>query len=272
MKKIRKTYSGVVPNGKVLNSRNDSQQDTYSSDYLNRNIPNTNDLGEIIVDDVVCKNVLNKELLMNESNYTESLNDNYKGFKLNLKPNTTYTLGCYYYSYVMDGAWECRLFDANKNLVEGIQSSHITKDTVIRTFTTDSTGVMYIGILYGKTERLINFFSAIDIQIEEGRTATTPINHKDFGIVSANEKASFMKLAPVERLVNPDLNNLEGNYMTYCLNAVNVPGSASVVYGFLIQLHIPGQNFKKQLWTSYNEDVWFKRSLVDNNWSAWKEL
>ena len=37
-KKIRKNYSGAVPNGKVLNSRNNSLQDTYSSDYLNRTI------------------------------------------------------------------------------------------------------------------------------------------------------------------------------------------------------------------------------------------
>lgn len=35
--KIRKTYQGVVPNGKVLNSKSDSQIDTYSCDYLNKN-------------------------------------------------------------------------------------------------------------------------------------------------------------------------------------------------------------------------------------------
>lgn len=58
MKKIRKTYSGVVPNGKVLNSRNNSLQDTYSSDYLNRTIPDTKDLGDIVVDDITCKNLL----------------------------------------------------------------------------------------------------------------------------------------------------------------------------------------------------------------------
>lgn len=35
MKLIRKTYNGVVPNGKVLNSNSSSVTDTYSCDYTN---------------------------------------------------------------------------------------------------------------------------------------------------------------------------------------------------------------------------------------------
>lgn len=34
--KIRKTYQGVVPNGKVLNSNSSSVIDTYSCDYINK--------------------------------------------------------------------------------------------------------------------------------------------------------------------------------------------------------------------------------------------
>lgn len=33
--RIRKTYNGVVPNGKILNTRDTSQNDTYSCDYIN---------------------------------------------------------------------------------------------------------------------------------------------------------------------------------------------------------------------------------------------
>lgn len=36
--KIRKTYNGVVPNGKVLNKNSSSVTDTYSCDYINNNI------------------------------------------------------------------------------------------------------------------------------------------------------------------------------------------------------------------------------------------
>lgn len=39
--KIKKTYQGVVPNGKVLNSKSNSTTDTYSCDYLNELIPKT---------------------------------------------------------------------------------------------------------------------------------------------------------------------------------------------------------------------------------------
>lgn len=35
MKKIKKTYQGVVPNGKVLNTKSASQIDTYSCEYIN---------------------------------------------------------------------------------------------------------------------------------------------------------------------------------------------------------------------------------------------
>ena len=38
--KIIKKYSGVVPNGKVLNSRSQSLNDTYSCDYLNEQLNN----------------------------------------------------------------------------------------------------------------------------------------------------------------------------------------------------------------------------------------
>ena len=36
--KIRKTYQGVVPNGKVLNKDSSSVTDTYSCDYINNNV------------------------------------------------------------------------------------------------------------------------------------------------------------------------------------------------------------------------------------------
>lgn len=36
--KIKKTYNGVVPNGKVLNKDSSSVTDTYSCDYINNNV------------------------------------------------------------------------------------------------------------------------------------------------------------------------------------------------------------------------------------------
>ena len=38
MKRIKKTYNGVVPNGKILNSYSTSQNDGYSCDYINEYI------------------------------------------------------------------------------------------------------------------------------------------------------------------------------------------------------------------------------------------
>lgn len=137
-------------------------------------------MGSIVVEDVECKNVLKKYLLMDSTNYTEDLGNSYKGYKLQLKPNTTYTLSCYYNDYVMSGGWECRLFDSNKNYVEAIQSGYLTNRETIKTFTTDNIGVMYIGTLYANTDRLQSFFSIIDIQLEKGPIATDVVEHKEF--------------------------------------------------------------------------------------------
>lgn len=58
MKRIRKNYSGVVPNGKIFNTKNNSLEDTYSCNYLNDNIPVVDNMGSIVVDDIECKNIL----------------------------------------------------------------------------------------------------------------------------------------------------------------------------------------------------------------------
>lgn len=40
--RIRKTYNGVVPNGKILNSYSTSQNDGYSCDYINNEFDDVN--------------------------------------------------------------------------------------------------------------------------------------------------------------------------------------------------------------------------------------
>ena len=42
MKRIRKTYNGVVPNGKLLNTYSGSQNDGYSCDYINSELDDVN--------------------------------------------------------------------------------------------------------------------------------------------------------------------------------------------------------------------------------------
>lgn len=135
----------------------------------------------LTVDDIVCKNVLNKYLLMSQEAYTVDLGNNYKGYKLQLNPNTTYTLSIYYNDWVMSGAWIYRLFDSNKNSLIILQSDGISSNDRTYTFTTNSTGIVYFGSLYGgHADRLPKFLSTIDIQLEEGLFATTVAEHKEF--------------------------------------------------------------------------------------------
>lgn len=47
--KIKKTYQGVVPNGKILNDVSDSPIDTYSCDYINNMHNDTGLIGTKLV-------------------------------------------------------------------------------------------------------------------------------------------------------------------------------------------------------------------------------
>lgn len=46
--KIKKIYNGVVPNGKILNLKSTSQNDTYSCSYINDNLSNNYDERHLI--------------------------------------------------------------------------------------------------------------------------------------------------------------------------------------------------------------------------------
>lgn len=167
MKKIRKVYSGAVPNGKVLNSRNDSLQDTYSSDYLNRIIPDTQDLGEIVVDDISCKNKFNKysilkgyELQSTDGSATANP-DWFVSDYIEVEPNEIYSL-----SGNRTLGTTNAFYDANKNYLGYVS---VLKGTI-----TSLANTKYMR-LNGRLNELEN-----DIQLEKGPVATDYVEHKEF--------------------------------------------------------------------------------------------
>lgn len=171
MKKIRKTYSGVVPNGKVLNSRNNSQQDTYSSDYLNRAIPDTKDLGEIIVDDITCKNIFDGKLELGAinsygANFSDSNSIRSVNF-INVKPDTVYTQ-----SNVNNYKTIIFFYDSSKRFISNVGNNLSTN-----TFTTPSNCAYVRFCTYvseGATDTTSKF------QVELGKVATNYVEHKEF--------------------------------------------------------------------------------------------
>lgn len=212
MKKIRKIYSGVVPNGKVLNSRNDSLQDTYSSDYLNRAIPDTNNLGEIVVDDVTCKNTFNAYSVnivtrSNEETYTIngvnkitvsslSSSSTWNRIKVTingLKPNTKYTINS-----DVNNPSQYRaglLCEYATNSINNIRTDVNFNSKI--TVTTDSNGTVEIQffINHSGTGHLTTVIFD-NIQLEEGSVASKFVKHKEYdnAIVQANVDALASKL------------------------------------------------------------------------------
>lgn len=170
MKKIRKTYSGVVPNGKVLNSRNNSQQDTYSSDYLNRTIPDTNDLGEIVVDDIKCKNIFKET--SNKTNVTTAYIGLVYG-EMYLVADNKYTLS---FNTTNNGG----LVYINEELFK--ETTRINCDGTRKSIvvTAKVTGNQKGYSILKSASATTNAYGISDVQLEEGTVASKFVKHKDF--------------------------------------------------------------------------------------------
>lgn len=135
------------------------------------------------IDITVCnKNIFNKENYDALSDYAVQMEGNmssYKGKLLQLKPNTTYAVSRLINNFDASGSWVLRILDADKVTPLAIlQELSYTSDIKV-TITTRETGIIYIAELYATDERLEDFFSKCEIQIEENNSSTDFIPHKE---------------------------------------------------------------------------------------------
>lgn len=135
------------------------------------------------IDITVCnKNVFNKENYEALSDYTiqmEGAMSSYKGKILQLKPNTTYAVSRLINNYVAVGSWVLYILDADKQTILTVLQELSYKSDIKTTITTGETGIVYIAELYATDERLEDFFSKCEIQIEENNSSTDFIPHKE---------------------------------------------------------------------------------------------
>lgn len=134
------------------------------------------------IDITVCnKNIFNKENYDALSDYAVQMEGNmssYKGKLLQLKPNTTYAVSRLINNFDASGSWVLRILDADKVTPLAIlQELSCTSDIKV-TITTRETGIIYIAELYATDERLEDFFSKCEIQIEENNSSTDYLAHK----------------------------------------------------------------------------------------------
>ena len=126
------------------------------------------------------KNLFNASYYKNQEIYTETISivsgDLYCT-KLYLKPNTTYTISEALNNWTLTGAWIFVIADTNNQIIRYLQNRPQDYQTNPTTFTTNSDGYIYIGHRYGfsdgVTNRMHAFLDTVNIQIEEGNTATS---------------------------------------------------------------------------------------------------
>ena len=128
------------------------------------------------------KNLFNKENYDALSDYTvqmEGTMSSYRGKALQLKPNTTYAVSRLINNFTASGSWVLRILDADKvTSLTILQESSYSSD-IKTTITTGETGIIYIAELYATDERLQDFFSKCEIQIEENNSSTEYVAHEE---------------------------------------------------------------------------------------------
>lgn len=193
----------LMPNQSYVSTvKQDSDINTYSCSYINDTIPDTQDLGEIIVNDIECKNLANIDNFVVDGKGTTSALMGVR-YIYNLEPNATYTL-----SFI-------------KERIDGIAISNLTiYDVGQIDFYSRGTKISTVGgtttsLESGASKRLsktittpdscdsirIVFFNnngdtnanttVSEVQLEKGSVATNYVAHKEFSnkqIYSTNEQ------------------------------------------------------------------------------------
>lgn len=170
----------------------------------------------------VFRNLLNKNSIINISDYTTSLSGNYKGYKYQLKPNTIYTLTCNNNNVTMSGSWIYRVYNSDNTSICILQDGSITSQITKTTFTTTSDGYIYFAHLYGTQDKLNTFLNTVDIQIEEGTTATSFTPWAGYIVESgSNDNGSYIKYS-------------DGTMI--CRNKKTFNIAANIAYGALFRM------------------------------------
>lgn len=146
------------------------------------------------------ENLFDRETLSNYSNYTEKLNNNYVGYKKQLKPNTTYTIKVFADDWVGSGSWVYRIYNSSNTSLGILQNAGLDDDVVIK-FTTDSTGIIYFANLYCNQERLTNWFNSVDILLVEGTQPYSYIPYGKYGIeikTESKNKLDYKTCSPIQ--------------------------------------------------------------------------
>lgn len=157
----------------------------------------------------VFRNLLNKNSIINISDYTTSLSGNYKGYKYQLKPNTIYTLTCNNNNVTMSGSWIYRVYNSDNTSICILQDGSITSQITKTTFTTTSDGYIYFAHLYGTQDKLNTFLNTVDIQIEEGTTATSYVPYIPYNVENAISGTDWKDIACQGTYSNFDANNYD---------------------------------------------------------------
>lgn len=168
--KIQKKYQGAIPLNRIANEHNESDINTYSTSYINNNLPSHKNLFHL----QLCTSEHSTITYISDNEFTMAVDASYRGILYvaitNLKPNTTYTFS---YDVVnsnseatpgIDGYW---VTDSGEEIYNTDLSGYPTSFTFNTNEYTTIHIRMYISYAFVET---VGTFS--NIQLEEGDKRT----------------------------------------------------------------------------------------------------
>ena len=190
----------LMPNQSYVSTiKQDSDTNTYSCSYINDTIPDTQDLGDIIVDDITCKNIFDKNNFNKLNSYIASTTGlitadaSNRLLYVECKPNTTYTIQKL--SSTVFGVAYTNEVPTNGVQAYGFKNGGSSTELTITT----GSEAKYIVFRYYHTINDTTYTEQqiLDsIQIEKGSVATSYVEHREFdnAIVQASINALASKL------------------------------------------------------------------------------
>lgn len=181
----------------------------------------------------VGKNLFDEEYARVNSNYTtnDAIGSGWKAMTIELKPNTEYRYTLFADNVPTDGGYNLQmyLYEDTTNVLTYINNHSIetTINKKSKTFTTGTSGKLYLAHLYANTDRLNTLFDNIDIQIEEGNIETEYEEYKsNIAVIELNE--------PLRSLPNgvKDIAYIKNNklYVDRYIGSVVLNGSESWLF------------------------------------------
>lgn len=271
--KIKKIETSFGVLGKVLNSKSNSQSDTYSCEMIHKEIENPDRV--VYANDFKCKNLLNQNIQTQTKNGITFTVNNDKSITINgtassetyfnlnneinsatqLESGKTYTL-----SIGVNMPSSIRFKLRRYSVTQDIISIDIGSSSKTYTAIADETTFAYVQVQNGQTINNLTIYP----QIELGDTATEYVEHIEYGYSKMDYVASNYIVSGTTLAAQYSSIKKRGDYVSIQLTVTsNLSNSSKVLENLPVEIRPTSQVWGYIM--SSNGGNWVGRAFINTN-------